>query len=235
MVVGSGPGHTFWGTLTTPLPPALSSPSKSPVPFHSHGRRFVAQAPEPGERPASPLQSAPGRGAGPRQGSCVGPGVGGPCGPAGPEGRRHLLPRGNRRLPLAAPPRPEGQLLVTTPVCKPGGAWVSEWGLHHDRHRAAARAGSRRARGLAHPAPHASPVWQHCRTLVRRRGSEAGHVVTARATRPHSRHRTREPRPSGHSQPQNQQPAAPLRPQRPGVFVALPGPGRLQDQGDSPL
>lgn len=63
---------------------------------------FVAQAPEPGEQPASPPQSVPGQGAGPTQGSCVGPSVGG----------RQLLPVGIADRPsLQLPARKGGRSL----------------------------------------------------------------------------------------------------------------------------
>lgn len=177
-----------------PLPPALLSPSKSPVSFHSHGGTLWPRLPSRASSLQVPPSLCPDRERVPHRGAAWDPAWGADsCSPwesliaprcNSPPGRAaalyHAGVQTRRRVGLRAGTSPR-----LSPV-RP------------------ARPGSQRALGLAYTAPHANPGWARPPSSSAEEGARPGTWRLCRGRQISLPPAGREsPRPPGHSQPQN--------------------------------
>lgn len=187
---------------------------------------FVAQAPEPGEQPASPPQSVPGQGAGPTQGSCVGPTVGG----------QQLLPVGIADRPSLYLPARKGGHSLPRRRANPEARGSQSGDLTTSVTCAAGTSRKPACSGLGVHCSARQPWAGMATILVCRRGSEAGHVATLQ--RPPDltpAGRTREPTSSGPQPAAELEPGGPAPPAAGRGLRGPAGPGQAQGPGRNPL
>lgn len=202
-----------------PLPPALLSPSKSPVSFHSHGGTLWPRLPSR----ASSLQVPPSlcrdRERVPHRGAAWDP----------PSGANSCSPWESLIAPRCNSP--------------PGRAAALYHAGVQTRRRVGLRAGTS---PRLSPVPACSGLGVHCSArqpcagmatiLVCRRGSEAGHVETLQ--RPPDltpAGRTREPTSSGPQPAAELEPGSPTPPAAGRGLRGPAGPGQAQGPGRNPL